>query len=139
MPASFEEKSVWIQLVATVLGLGTYFVIAGRMLAAGIKVLPAYVPLFVAAVVLMVILMIAGFIVAAVAGRRENRDERDRLIGRRAENNSGWVLTTGVLIAVTGMILAIEPVWIAHFLLLSLFLSEVLGFVLRLIYYRGGV
>jgi len=40
---------------------------------------------------------------------------------------------------VTGMIFSIENVWIVHLLLLSMFLSEVLGFILRLVYYRRGV
>lgn len=139
MGASFEEKSVWIQLIGMVLGLGAYFVIAGRMLSEGVTALPAFVPLFVVATVLMVILLVAGYIVAAIASRPEGRDERDRLIGWRAESNSGWLLATGVLAAVTGMIFSIENVWIAHVLLLSLFLSEVLGFILRLVYYRRGV
>lgn len=139
MSASFEEKSVWIQLCGTVLGLGAYFVVAGRMLAAGITDLPAYVPLFIVATVLMVILLVAGIVVAAIASRPEGRDERDRLIGWRAENNSGWLLTTGVFAAITGLMFSIDRVWIAHVLLLSLFLSEVLGFVLRIVYYRRGL
>jgi hypothetical protein len=139
MGTSFEEKSVWIQLTATVLGLGAYFVVAGRMIAAGVTVLPAYAALFMVATVLLVILLVAGHIVAAIASRPEGRDERDRLIEWRAESNSAWLLGAGVLAAVTGMIFSIENVWIAHALLLSLFLSEVLGFILRLVYYRRGI
>src|SRR5688500_383664 len=139
MGSSFEEKSVWIQLVGTVLGLGAYFVVAGRMLAAGVTALPAYAALFMVSVVLMVILLVVGYVVAAIASRPEGRDERDRLIGWRAENNSSWLLATGMLAAVTGMILSVPNVWIAHLLLLSLVASEVLGFILRLVYYRRGV
>jgi len=139
MSASFEEKSVWIQLIGTVVGLGAYFVIAGRMLAAGVTELPAYVPLFIVTVVLMVIVLVAGHIVAALVGRPEARDERDRLISWRAESNSGWVVATGVLTGITGMVFSIPGVWTAHVLLLSLVLSEMLGFVLRLVYYRRGM
>ncbi|WP_165247113.1 hypothetical protein [Paludisphaera soli] len=139
MGASLEEKGVWLQLVATVLGLGAYFVVAGLMLSAGVTALPAYVPLFIVTVVMMVALMVAGFVVAAIASRPEGRDERDRLIGWRAENNSSWVLAVGVFAAITGMLFSINNVWIAHLLLLSMFLSEVLGQVLRLVYYRRGV
>lgn len=139
MGASFEEKSVWVQLVGTVVGLGAYFVVAGKMIAAGITALPAFVPLFASTVVLMVILLVVGHIIMAIASKPEGRDERDRLIVLRAESNSGWILTTGVLAAVTGMIFSIESVWIAHLLLMSLVLSEVTGFVLRLVYYRRGV
>jgi hypothetical protein len=104
MGTSFEEKSVWIKLVGMVLGLGAYFVVAGRMLLTGVTALPAYVPLFVVTVVLMVVLLVAGHVAAAIVSRPEDRDERDRLIGWRAENNSSWLLAVGVLAAVTGMI-----------------------------------
>jgi len=139
MSASFEERSVWIQLVGMVLGLGAYFVVAGLMLRGGVTTLAAYVPLFIAAVVLMVIVLVAGHIAAAVIGKPEDKDERDRLIGWRAESNSGWVLAAGVFCAITGMIFSIENVWIAHLLLVSMFLSEMLGYILRLVYYRRGM
>lgn len=139
MSPSFEEKSVWVQLISMVLVLGGYFIVAGMMMASGVETLPAFVPLFIAAVVLMVIVLIAGHILAAVTGRPEPRDERDRLIGWRAESNSAWLLATGVLTAVSGMVLGLESVWVAHLLLGSLFLSSVLAFVLQLVYYRRGV
>jgi len=139
MGASFEEKSVWIQLVGLVLGLGAYFVVAGLMLSAGVRAFPAYIPLFATAVVLQVILLVAGHIAAAVASRPEGRDERDRLIGWRAESNSAWLLAAGVFAAITGMAFSIENVWIAHLLLLSLFLSQALTYTLQLVYYRRGV
>lgn len=139
MGGSFEEKSVWIQLVGTVVGLGIYFLIAARMMVAGVTDLVAYVPLFVGTVVLLVVLLVIGHIVAAIASQREGRDERDRLIEWRAENNSSWLVAAGVIAAITGMVFSVQNVWIAHILLLSLVLSEVLGFVLRLVYYRFGM
>ena len=110
MAASFEEKSVWIQLVGMVLALGAYFAVAGRMLAAGVTALPAYAALFMVATGLMVVLLVTGLVIAALAGRGrpEGRDERDRLIGWRAESNSGWLLAVCVLAAVTGMIFSID-------------------------------
>ncbi len=96
-------------------------------------------PLFAVAVVLLVVLLVVGPAAAASVGRTDDRDERDRLIGWRAESNASWLLGVGVLAAITGMIASIDPVWIAHLLLLSLFLSEVLGYVLRLVYYRRGM
>ena len=101
--------------------------------------MPAYVPLFVGTVVLMVALLVAGHVVAAIASRREDRDERDRLIGWRAESNSSWVLAVGVFAAITAMLFSINNVWIAHLLLLSMFLSQVLDYTLQLVYYRRGV
>lgn len=139
MGASFEEKSVWIQLVGMLAGMGGYFVVAGGMLARGERAMPAYAALFLVATALMVIFLVAGHVVAAIASRPEGRDERDRLIEWRAESHSSWVVAAGVLGAVTAMVLGIENVWIANGLLLSLVLSETLGFVLRLVAYRRGL
>lgn len=138
MRASFEEKSVWIQLVAIVLGLGAYFVLAGRMLAAGVREMPAYAALFMVSVAAMVVFLVVAHVVAAVASRPESRDERDRVIAWRSEHNSSWLLAVGVLGAVVCMVLSIDNVWTANLLVLSLAMSEVLGFVLRIVYYRRG-
>jgi hypothetical protein len=139
MNASFEEKSVWIQLFSMVVVLGAYFVRAADMLSRGITDLMAYVPLFVAAIVLLVVVLVAGHIVAAVAGGPEGSDERDRLIGWRAESNSSWILSVGVLAAITGLVMSIDPVWIAHLLLFSILLTDVAKYVFQIVYYRRGV
>lgn len=139
MNASFEEKSVWIQLVSTVAVLGSYFVIAALMLSKGVTVLIAFVPLFIVAVVLLVIVLVAGHIVVAVASKPEGRDERDRLIGWRAESNSAWILAVGVFAAITALIASVEGVYVAHLLMLSMLLSEVAKYVFQLVYYRRGL
>ena len=139
MNASFEEKSVWIQLISMVLALGAYFVIAGLMLANGIDNLVAYVPLFVGAVIVQVVILVGGHIVAAILRRPEPRDERDRIVGWRAEHNSSWILGVGVLAGITCMVISVDDVWVAHLLLGALFLSEVVNFSLQLFYYRVGM
>lgn len=139
MSASFEEKSVWIQLCAMLIGLGTYFVIAGRLLASGVREVSGFAALFIVAVVWMVVLMIIAYVVAALTSKTEGRDERDRLIAWKAEHRSAWVMAVGVLGAATCMVVGIPNVWSVNLLLLSLALSEILGFVLQLVYYRRGV
>lgn len=139
MNASFEEKSVWIQLIGTAVSLGLYFVVAGLMLSSGINVLPAFVPVFAVAVVLIVVINAAGHIVAALVSRPEGRDERDRLIGWRAESRSSWILGAGVVLAIMCLIVSIDSVWVAHLLLLSLFVAEVVKNVFQLVYYRRGM
>lgn len=139
MLPSFEEKSVWVQFIGLVVVLGGYFAIAGAMLANGVVALAPYVPLFVVAVVLLIIAMIAGHALAAVTGRPEPRDERDRLIGWRAESNSSWLLGAGVFSAIVALILEIPAVWVAHLLLASMFASEILKLSLQIVYYRRGV
>jgi hypothetical protein len=135
MSASFEEKSVWIQLVGVVVALGAYFVVAGLMLAHGITILVAYVPLFAVAVVLLVVILVGGHVVAALTGRSEPPDERDRMI----EWRGGGGAATGVFAALGALVLSVEAVWVAHVLLLSLFMAEVARFGLQLVYYRRGV
>jgi len=139
MSASFEEKSVWIQLGALVVCGSIYGAIAGRLLASGVREMPAYAAIFMIAVVVMVVFMIVAYAMVALSGRQEGSDERDRLIAWRSEHNSGWVLATGVLTGVACMVLGLENVWTANILLGSLFLAEGLGLSLRLRYYHKGV
>lgn len=139
MDMSFEEKSVWIQLGSLVVGLGGYLVVAGLMLSNGVRVLPPFVPVFVVAIFLIVAVNIAGHVVAAVTSRSDEADERDRLIGWRAESGSSWILGVGVIGAIMALILSVGGVWVAHLLLISLFGSEVTKDVLQIVYYRRGI
>ena len=139
MDTSFEEKSVWIQLVSLVVGLGGYLVVAGLMLSNGVGSLPPFVPVFAVAIVLIVAINIAGHVVAAIASRSDEADERDRLIGCRAESRSSWILGVGVIGAIMALILSVSGVWVAHLLLISMFGSEVAKDVLQIVYYRRGI
>lgn len=139
MSASFEEKSVWIQFGAMSVSLGAYFVIAGRMLASGVREMSAFVSMFIVAVVVMVVFMIVAYVLAALTGKPEDRDERDRLIAWKAEHRSAWLTAVGMLGAVTCMATGVDNVWTANLLLLSLALAEMLGFALKIVYYRRGV
>lgn len=138
MSASFEERSVWIQLVAMILGLGAYFVVAGRMLAEGVREMPAFAMVFIVAVIWMVIFLIIAYALAALMAKPERRDERDRIIAWRSEYQSSWVVAVGVLAGVACMVLGVGNVWTANVLLLGLAASEILGFVLQIIAYRRG-
>ncbi|MDE0178126.1 MAG: hypothetical protein OXP36_05975 [Gammaproteobacteria bacterium] len=139
MDTSFEEKSVWIQLVGLVVGLGGYLAVAGLMLWNGVSALPAFVPVFAVAIVLVVAINIAGHVVAAIVSRTDEADERDRLIGCVAESRSSWILGVGVIGAIMALILSVGGVWVAHLLLISLFGSEVAKDVLQIVYYRRGI
>ena len=139
MDTSFEEKSVWIQLVSLVVGLGGYLVVAGLMLSNGANALAPFVPVFAVAIILIVAINIAGHVVAAVTSRSHDADERDRFIGCRAESRSSWILGVGVIGAIMALILSVGSVWVAHLLLISLFVSELAKEVLQIVYYRRGI
>ena len=139
MDTSFEEKSVWIQLISLVVGLGGYLVVAGLMLSNGVSALPSFVPVFAVAIVLIVAVNVAGHVVALIPSRPDEADERDRLIGWRAESRSSWILAVGVIGAIIALIVSVGGVWVAHLLLISLFGSEVAKDVLQIVYYRRGI
>ena len=139
MDSSFEEKSVWVQLASLVVGLGGYLVVAGLMLSNGVSALPPFVPVFAVAIILIVAINIAGHVVAAVTSRSHEADERDRLIGCRAESRLSWILGVGVIGAIMALTLSVGSVWVAHLLLISLFVSEAAKDVLQIVYYRRGI
>jgi hypothetical protein len=139
MQASFEEKNIWIQLITMGVALGAYFVVAWQMIQAGVDRLIGFVPLFGATVVFLVVLQLFGHAAAAIWRRPEPRDERDRLISWRSESNSSWILASGVVLAIGAMIVEVGAVWVAHGLLLSLFASHMVGYVMQLVYYRRGM
>jgi 4-amino-4-deoxy-L-arabinose transferase-like glycosyltransferase len=82
--------------------------------------------------------MSLGYVLAAVTGRLEKRDERDRLIGWRAESNASWLLAAGACGAIAALILGVQAVWVVHLLLASMFASETLKLSLQVLYYRRG-
>ena len=140
MNTTYEERSVIVQLVSLVLILGGYLTTAVAMMA-GEEPLPLidYLPMFVVAIVLLVLVLTLGHIAALLFGLPENQDERDRLINWRSDSNASYVLEGGVLIGITAMVFAVDSVWIAHFLLLSLLLQEIVKCSMQLFYYRQGV
>jgi hypothetical protein len=109
------------------------------MLSEKINALPAYAFLFGVAATLLVIVLVAGHIAVAIASRPEGRDERDRLIEWKAKSRSGWMVAAGVFVGIETMLVSVPNVWIAHLLLFSLFLSELLKLVLQVVYYRRGI
>lgn len=137
MTASFEEKSAWAQALAITIGLGAYFVIAGRMLAEGERAMAAFAGVL-AAAVLVVLVLIVGQVSASLSGRVQREDERDRAIAYRAEYRSGWVMATGLVAGVACLAMGVEAVWVANLLLLALATAQLLSLGLRLVSYRRG-
>lgn len=136
--ASFEEKSIWIQLAAMLLVFGGYLIVAGTMLTRDAGAIGPFIPLLIAATVLIIVVNVAGHAVAAVMTSPEDCDERDRLISWRSEARSAWMLGAGVIIAIGCLALSMTPAWIANILLLSMFLSQVICYTLQLVSYRRG-
>lgn len=139
VPASFEERSVWIQLASLTLVLVGYFGVAVQMMSVGVTSLVPYVPLFGGATVLLVVVLVVAHVVAAVVDRPAHADERDRVIEWRAESRSSWLVAVGAFGAIGAMVAGLPNVWVAHLLLLSVFLSQILKLALQLLDYRRGL
>lgn len=138
MLPSFEERSAWVQLLGLGLTLGAYFLVAGSMLARGVREMAPFIAVFAVCLVLLIVLQVAGHIVAAIFGGADDADERDRLIGWKAEARSSWVLGAGVFCAIGALAFRVEAVWVANGLLLALFASEMLKLALQVVSYRRG-
>lgn len=136
--ASFEERSARIQLAGLCISFAGYLFVASRMLASGVRVLPAFAAVFGVSVALLVAILVVGHVIAAVTGGADDRDERDRLIEWRAEARSGWLLATGVIVGLACMAVGVPNAWTANLLLVSLYLSEVLRLTLQVVAYRRG-
>jgi len=136
---SFEEKSVWIQLVSITLSMLVYSVLAWRMIADGSTDVSAFGVAFTLAVLFLIVLNAAGHAAAAIVSRQDICDERDKMFELRAGNRASWVLSICIFAAISALTLELEPIWIAHLLLGSLFASEFVKNSLRLLYYRRGV
>ncbi|PCJ51693.1 MAG: hypothetical protein COA70_13665 [Planctomycetota bacterium] len=136
---SYEEKSVWIQLLTILAVLGAYFAQALSMLLDGNLDLAAYTWSFLGSLVVLVIVQVAGHVFTALMAKPEQADERDSLIAWKSESRSSWIMGVGILSAISAMLLEVETVWVAHLLLLSLCLSEVCKDVLQIVAYRRGV
>lgn len=141
-PMSFEEKSVWVSLLATLLVFTGYFSRSFEGLAAGTLDKSAVVVMFVAAVIALIVLEIALHIVIAIFSSKDaagRKDERDRLFAMKAGNISGHVLGFGVLvIAVQALIHDYDALWSANLLLFAVFVSQIASYALQLFYYRRG-
>jgi divalent metal cation (Fe/Co/Zn/Cd) transporter len=139
MGASFEEKSVWVQLVGTLLGIAAYAAMSAGLISSGVRELPAYAAAFGVSIGMVVVAMVLGHVTVAIASRRIEADERDRLIAWKAEYRSSWLTAAGVMIGLTMMLFGYATVWVAHALLVSLYVSQVFNYLLRIVYYRKGV
>lgn len=138
MLPSFEERSVWIQLVSLVVVFAAYLAVSAVMLSKGVMLLPPYVAVFGVATILLVVILALGHTIAVMMGKPEPRDERDRLIAWRAEGNSSWLLAAGVFGAIAALVASVPTVWVAHLLLVSVFASEILKLALQIVSYRRG-
>jgi uncharacterized membrane protein len=142
MYLSFQEKSIWFSLVTTIVIFGFYFGRVFRIFLDPRIPGPALIGLFIGTIVLIVLVQIAGQTILAVANRREaekGKDERGRLVELKATRISYFILVLGVWVAGASMFVSSAPLFMANIIMFFFILSEVVGYVAQLIYYRRGV
>jgi hypothetical protein len=136
MDLSFREKSLWLMFVTLIACFGFYFVTVLPPSAA--DVVPQQVVLFTVAVVLLVIMQIVGHILIAIADRRTDTDERDRLIELKGMRNASYVLATGVFLALCVAMTSDGNFVFTHVLLGSWVLAQLVEIGSQLVLHRRG-
>lgn len=146
--ATFREQSTWATLVTTVI---VYVALLFAVL---------YDPgnawrtawLLGAAVVVEIGVLVLAHIVLAIRAREEPDDERDAAVALRSLRYSHVVLGAGIVLSILGLLAGqilrsredalpvaiLDPLWIGHWLVFCLVLSEIARLVSRVIGYRRG-
>lgn len=138
---TFQAKSTVAMLGILTVIYGWYFATmlaaVGRTPVSEIVYQPQMILVTIPLIVLAIIFHIA--IAIAAPGEAGVTDERDRLIGLRGERLGGLVLAVGVF---GGLVLAMfggDSFWIAHALLGTLVLAEMVTAATKLVLYRRGL
>ena len=136
-PMSFREKSAWISLASLLIVFGIYFWNVARIMArkAAFRDFPLFFSLLVALIVAEVVLHVL-IAVRSPKDARTPKDERERLIELKATRSAFAVLLVGSMASIWTMHLRVG-VWVmAHCVLLSVVVAEVVKFGRQIILYR---
>ena len=123
---SFREKTAWISLVSLLLVFGIYFTVVGLAMAGRLQYSQTFswfLQLVLAFVVLQVVLRL---IVAkrAPLDAKVPADERETLIGLKADRVAGYILAVGVFVAIFTLHLGAGRGELAHAVLLAFAISQ---------------
>jgi hypothetical protein len=134
---SFREKSAWISLASLLIVFGVYFWNVARIIArkTALSDFPLFFSLLVALIVAEVVLHLL-IAMQSPGDARTPKDERERLIELKATRIAFFVLLVGALVSIATMHLKVG-VWVmAHCVLLSVVVAEVVKFGTQIILYR---
>lgn len=142
---SYEEKSSWVSTLSVLFVSVWYFTTLWPVVGSEDSLPPAVLigPTVVATVVL-VVLQVGGHILAALLGRPQHADERDRLIALRATRLSDLAMGVCVFLVIAHLLtsdmglvaLPSTPACTAYLLMLAMVLSELVDGAARIIGYR---
>jgi len=152
MNSSFQEKNLWLELIATLVIFAYYIEqllgFSGSQLADSTVIINVLFKV----VMFSVILMSVSFAILAIINYKDvNKplDERESLIELKGSYYSNWVLKLGVVIAIAQYALESNawaiglhqniPFLPLHILVLSFLLSEFISCVIQIRLFRKGV
>lgn len=141
MSMSFQEKSQWVTLVALLVAFSGYIKSAWLVLLDPPVVRdigPAQAGLFLSATFLLVIILVAGHIVISMFDRDTETDERDRQIELKGERWGSFVLASGVFATLCVAVNTEGNAIMAHVLLGSWVLAQIVETLSQIIMYRRG-
>jgi hypothetical protein len=139
---SFREKSAWISLFAYLAIYGFYFANVAMALARGEADGAHFLGLLSKSVVLFVLVTVVLTIVAAIRAPKEAQapqDEREKLIQLRANSASGYVLATGVVVAIGALYFDLKSFLVINLLFFALVAFEVFKIAAQIVLTRRGV
>ena len=144
MDLTFQEKSLWISLITTVVMFGIYFFLAFNIIlnpdVEGIPERFSIGALFTLVVIVVVIIEAVTHTLLAIINKPDKEDERAKLVSLKATRNGAIVLAIGVWLSFASLAFSsMAPMLVAHLLLSSFILAEIVRFSSQLVYFRVGV
>jgi len=137
---SFREKSAWISLLAYLAIYGFYF--ANVALARGEADGGHFMGLLSKSVVLFVLVTVVLTIILAIGAPKDAQtpeDEREKLIKLKANSAAGYVLATGVVVAIGALYFDAKSFLVINLLFFVLVMFEVFKIAAQLVLTRRGV
>jgi hypothetical protein len=136
---TFREKQAWIVLASTLAVYAVYFALFGRAWLGGEGGRLSLVGPIIVTVIVLVAIQVVSLTVAAATAPSEAQapyDERDRLIDLQSGRVGFYVLQTGIILALIGLVLGAAPALIGNALLTVMVAGEAARSLSQVIGYR---
>ena len=137
---TFQEKSNWILVVIMGVVYGWYFaVVLPEARSTPVDDIDYQTTLLLMVIPLVVIAAISHIVIAALSPKDSDAsDERDKWIDLHGSRVEVYVLSVGALGSLFLAMAEFEHFWIAHAILATLVLSEIIGGLAKIALYRRG-
>ncbi|NQT64372.1 MAG: hypothetical protein HQ556_15530 [Candidatus Marinimicrobia bacterium] len=142
MNLSYQEKSIWASLIITSIMFIYYFSRVLDVIENPDIPETSLIIVFIGVITVTIFAQIVIQSIMAIIYRDEVKDggdERETLIRLKATSISHYVLISGVWIACMSFYLNPSALMLMNVFIVFFVVSEIVGFVTQLIYYRRGV